>query len=83
MNILDGICAESGNFFTVSPLDGRYSPITKKILPFYSNPVYYTERIRVELAYLKALLKKNHIDYEIPTIVVRFLKNIIVIFIVD
>ena len=68
MNILNGIAAETGNFFTVSPLDGRYGPITKKILPFYSNPVYYTERIRVELAYLKALLIKNHIDYEIPLI---------------
>lgn len=68
MNILNGINTETCNFFTVSPLDGRYNSITNKILPFYSNPIYYTERIRVELAYLKMLFIKNHIDFEIPVI---------------
>jgi len=68
MNILDGINSEIGNLFTVSPLDGRYSAITNKILPFYSNPVYYVTRIQVELAYLKVLLNKNHVEYETPII---------------
>jgi adenylosuccinate lyase len=68
MDTLSGIISENHNNFTVSPLDGRYGDITQKILPYYSNPVYYTTRIRVELAYLKALFKKNNINYEIPLI---------------
>jgi adenylosuccinate lyase len=69
MNILEGMSSSSGSFFTVSPLDGRYSDYTKEIAEVFSNPAYYMERIKVELAYLKAQLIKNKIeDFKIPEI---------------
>lgn len=72
MELFEGIEKNSGesssDFFSVSPLDSRYKSITKKILPYYSNPVYYAQRVKVELAYLKLLFEKYAIKHPIPSI---------------
>jgi adenylosuccinate lyase len=54
--------------FAVSPTDGRYSKLTKKISTVYSNEIFYLTRIRVEMAYIEILLKKYNIDYKLPVI---------------
>jgi adenylosuccinate lyase len=52
--------------FLLCSFDTRYKRICKIIAEYWSDPIYYSKRIEVELAYLRFLFKKDGIEYEIP-----------------
>ena len=51
----EGISAEH---FALCPLDGRYSQISKKLAPYFSEYALVKNRVKVEVMWLKFLLER-------------------------
>ena len=51
----DKMDAETVQLLSISPVDGRYSKITKPMIEFFSEFAFFKYRVRVEVEYLSSL----------------------------
>ena len=47
----------SSKHYAIGPLDGRYSEISKKLSPYFSEYALVKNRVKVEIYWLKFLLE--------------------------